>query len=159
MSAASRAPLRVGDEAADFELPDQHGLAVRLGDVLTAGPVILAFVPAAFTSVCTGEFRELAARRDELERGGARLVGISCDPKAALRVWDDGERFGFPLLSDFWPHGRTAAAYGVLDASKGVATRATFVIDPARRVRAAFAGSPETPRPFAAYLDGLGALD
>jgi peroxiredoxin len=35
----------------------------------------------------------------------------------------------FPLLSDFWPHGHVAAAYGALRGLSGVSERAIFVVD------------------------------
>ena len=57
------------------------------------------------------------------------LLTVSTDSMYALRVFADHERFTFPMLSDFWPHGAVAQAYGVLDDRSGAALRGTFVID------------------------------
>jgi alkyl hydroperoxide reductase subunit AhpC len=53
----------------------------------------------------------------------------------SLRVFDEREGLGFPLLSDFWPHGAVARAYGVFDEERGCALRGTFVVDRSGDVR------------------------
>jgi len=87
------------------------------------------FYPYAFSRVCTGE---LSAVRDSLptfESDAVQVLAISCDPMFSLRVFAEQDGLTFPLLSDFWPHGAVASAYGVLDETKGCATRSTFVVD------------------------------
>ncbi|GAA1007228.1 peroxiredoxin [Acrocarpospora pleiomorpha] len=113
--------VEIGGIAPDFALMDQHGTPVRLSG-LRGEPVVIVFYPAAFTGVCQGELHELAA----LE---ARVLAISVDSMFALRAWADREGYSFPLLSDFWPHGQVARAYGVLDEEKGRARRGTFILD------------------------------
>jgi peroxiredoxin Q/BCP len=44
------APLKAGDRAPDFTLPDTEGKPVTLSKLLERGPVILAFFPKAFTA-------------------------------------------------------------------------------------------------------------
>ena len=72
--------MKTGDTVADFELPDQTGSPRKLSDLLSSGPVVLFFYPAAMTPGCTKEachFRDLAA---EFAAVGANRVGISTDP-------------------------------------------------------------------------------
>jgi peroxiredoxin len=57
------------------------------------------------------------------------LFTVSTDSMYALRAFADKEGFTFPLLSDFWPHGAVARAYGVLHEDIGVALRGTFLVD------------------------------
>ncbi len=151
-------PLSVGDTAPDFELTDQHGRAIRLSDVIVGKPAVIAFVPAAFTGICTGEFCELRDNIELFSETSVQLLGISCDPKAALRVWGDHEGYDFPLLSDFWPHGAVARQFGVFLEDRGIATRATFVVDGTRTIRAAFVNPPGEARPISAYREALAAL-
>ncbi|NED53489.1 redoxin domain-containing protein, partial [Micromonospora aurantiaca] len=102
--------VEVGDEAPDFELKDQHGTPVRLSDFRGERKVVLVFYPLAFSGVCTGELSRL---RDEFqdvagEAGDVQVLAVSVDSMFALRAWSDQEKFWFPLLADFWPHGGTA---------------------------------------------------
>jgi mycoredoxin-dependent peroxiredoxin len=119
----------VGDPAPDFTLRDQHGRPHSLASSRGERAVALVFFPFAFTGVCTGELRELRDNADRLAGTGAHVMAISCDPMFALRVLADQDRLEMPLLSDFWPHGEVAAAYGVLDTDRGCPTRSTFVLD------------------------------
>lgn len=151
-------PLRVGDTAPDFSLPNEHGETVSLAQLAATRPVVLVFVPAAFTATCTGEYCELRDNISLFNDIHAQLLGISTDPKSALRVWKEQEQLEFPLLSDFWPHGEVARAYGVFLEDRGVAARATFVIDDTLTVRAAFVNPPSEARPLAQYREALAAL-
>jgi peroxiredoxin len=127
--------LRRGDPAPDFTLRDQHGRRTALGD-LRGRTVVVVFYPFAFSGVCTGELRELRdGGADRLAETGASVLAVSCDPMFALRVFADRDGLEFPLLSDFWPHGDVARAYGAFDDERGCATRASFVVDGAGTLR------------------------
>ena len=120
--------IDVGQPAPAFTLKDQHGQDVSLSDHVGQRPVVLVFYPFTFTGVCEGE---LCALRDDIgtyESAGVQVLAISCDSKNSQRVWAEQQGYTFPLLSDFWPHGATAQAYGVFNDALGCANRATFVI-------------------------------
>lgn len=151
-------PLRVGDAAPDFTLPDAHGEAVTLSQVVATHPAVLVFVPAAFTATCTGEYCELRDNIALFNDTHVQLLGISADSKSSLRVWGEQEQLDFPLLSDFWPHGEVARSFGVFLEERGVATRATFVVDGSLTIRAAFVNPPGEARPLAAYREALATL-
>ncbi len=119
----------VGDHAPDFTLRDQDGQEVALSSYRGSKNVVLVFYPLAFSRVCSGE---LCALRDELtdfQSPDVQVLTVSVDSMFSHRAWAQQERFGFPLLSDFWPHGQVAQQYGVFDEERGVAQRGTFVID------------------------------
>jgi peroxiredoxin len=120
--------LRLGSPAPDFTLRDQHGRPVTLSAARARGAVLLVFFPWAFSSVCSAELAALRDRRAELP-AAVQLLGLSCDPVYSLRAASDAEHLDFPLLSDFWPHGAVAAAYGVFDDDLGVARRSSFLVD------------------------------
>src|ERR1700753_2680065 len=128
--------IAIGDEAPDFELPDQHGTPVKLSSFRGKKNVVLVFYPLAFSPVCSGE---LCGLRDSFPEATSRedveLLTVSVDSFFTHRAWADQEKFQFSLLADFWPHGAVAKEYGVFDEGKGLATRGTFVIDKNRIVR------------------------
>jgi len=121
--------VEIGSPAPAFTLKDQHGNDVSLTE-FRGRPVVLVFYPFTFTGVCRGELCALRDDPSAYERAGAAVVAISCDSRHAQAVWAEQEGFGFPVLSDFWPHGEVARAYGVFNEQLGCANRATFVIDP-----------------------------
>jgi peroxiredoxin len=127
--------LGVGDRAPEFVLRDQHGRTVSLSSSLGDRSVVLVFYPFAFSRVCTGELHDIRDHLPQLTAAGGDVLAVSCDPMFALRVFADQDGLAFPLLSDFWPHGAVASAYGVLDVERGCPRRSTFVIDPAGTVR------------------------
>ena len=83
---------------------------------------------------------------------------MSVDSPFAHKVWADKEGFDFPLLSDFWPHGAVADAYGVFDDAKGIANRGTFIIDKAGKVVFAEMNLPGEARDQSAWQKALAEL-
>jgi len=120
----------VGSKAPDFTLVNEERQPVKLSEQ-RGRPVVLAFFPAAFSSVCT---KELCTFRDSLSRlnqAQAQVYGISVDTFFALKAFHDQQGYNFPLLSDF--NKETIRNYGVFNEDmiglKGIAKRAVFVID------------------------------
>ena len=122
-------PLQVGDPAPDFTLRDQHGVEVTLSSFAGEKAVLIVFYPYAFSGVCTGELTGFRDRLGEFETDSTTLVAISCDPIYTQRAFADRDALFFPLLTDFWPHGEVASAYGVFDERAGSPTRSSFVVD------------------------------
>ncbi|GAB4002917.1 peroxiredoxin [Nocardioides ultimimeridianus] len=126
--------LAIGAEAPDFTLRDQFGQDTTLSDFRGRKAVALVFYPFAFSGVCTGELGAIRHRLDELMTFDTEVLAISCDPVYALRAFADSDGLNFGLLSDFWPHGAVASAYGVLDERSGCPRRSTYVVDKAGRI-------------------------
>ena len=123
------AGISVGETAPDFELKDQHGSKVKLSSFMGEKNVVVLFIPFAFTGTCTGE---LCAIRDDLaafQNDDVQVIAISCDSPFTQKIFAEQEGYKFPVLSDFWPHGAVAQAYGIFNADLGCALRGTFVID------------------------------
>ena len=121
--------VAVGDHAPDFTLKDQHGQDVTLSGFRGRMTGMLFFYPFAFSGVCASELRALRDDLPTYHNDDVALLAVSCDPMYALRVFADRDGLRYPLLSDFWPHGSVARAYGVFDEDRGCALRATFIID------------------------------
>ena len=157
MTAGERAPLPVGSPAPDFVLRDQHGQDVALAG-LRGAPVLLVFYPWAFSRVCSGELATLRDVHRSLVTRGARLLAASCDPVYSLRAFAEAERLDYPLLSDFWPHGAVARAFGVLDEERGCPRRSSFLLDPGGIVRWSVHHADADARSVEDHLDALDRL-
>ncbi|KGH43217.1 peroxiredoxin [Modestobacter caceresii] len=120
--------LSVGDAAPEFSLPDQDKQVVSLAG-LRGAPVLVVFYPFAFSGTCTGELCQLRDDLDTYTDAGVQVVAISTDPTFSLKAFKAEQGLTFPLLSDFWPHGATAEAYGVFNERAGMALRGTFLVD------------------------------
>jgi mycoredoxin-dependent peroxiredoxin len=148
----------IGSLAPGFALKDQHGQVVRLADFAGDRNVGLVFYPFAFSRVCTGELCELRDNIAMFEDANVQLVGVSCDPMHAQRAWSEQEKYEFPLLSDFWPHGEVARAYGVFDERIGFAIRGTFLVDTVGVLRWSVVNGPGEARPLSAYREAVARL-
>ena len=151
--------VEVGQAAPDFTLKDQAGNDVSLADYKGKQPVVLVFYPFTFTGVCQGELCEIRDDPSAFERGGAQVLAISCDSRHSQRIWAEEQGFTFPVLSDFWPHGEVARAYGVFNEQLGCANRATFVVDAQGKVVDKFeSANLGTPRERGTYEAALAKL-
>ena len=103
----------VGAKAPDFTLHNQNHELVTLSDVLKKGPVVLAFLPGAFSGTCTTELCTFRDSAGELDTLSAQVLGVSVDTFFALKAWSDANKFTFPLLSDF--NKTVIAQYGVVN--------------------------------------------
>ncbi len=152
-------PVVVGDKAPDFTLASSTGEKVELSSFRGDKNVVLVFYPFTFTGVCRGELCELRDDIASFEAAGVQVLACSCDSVHAQRKWAEEEGFGFPVLSDFWPHGEVARAYGVFDEDLGCARRHTFVIDKQGTVVATFASADlRTARQKSEYDEALARL-
>ncbi|MDT5264717.1 MAG: mycoredoxin-dependent peroxiredoxin, partial [Mycobacterium sp.] len=120
--------LEAGDEAPDFTLKDQDGQPVTLS-ALRGKNVLLVFFPLAFTGICQGELDQVRDNLPSYVNDATATLTISVGPPPTHKVWARQSDFTFPVLSDFWPHGAVAKAYGVFNDDTGFANRGTFVVD------------------------------
>ena len=122
--------VKVGQTAPEFTLPSISGEKIRLSQYRGKKNVVISFVPAAFTPVCSDQWPGYNMARGLFEQHDAILLGITVDSIPTLSAWTRqmGPELWFPVLSDFWPHGAVAAKYGLLR-SDGVSERALIFID------------------------------
>jgi peroxiredoxin len=148
-----------GQPAPEFTLKDQAGNDISLSDYKGKQPVVLVFYPFTFTGVCQGELCEIRDDPSTFDQAGTAVLAISCDTRDAQAQWAEQQGFTFPVLSDFWPHGEVAKAYGVFNEQLGCANRASFVIDQDGIVRAEFASANlATPRAREEYEAALASV-
>ena len=121
--------VKVGEPAPDFVLPSVSGEKISLSQYIGEKNVVLSFVPAAFTPVCSQQFPGYSIVKNVFDETDAVLLGITVDNIPTLHAWT--RQMGtvwFHVLSDFWPHGTVAKRYGVFR-SDGFTERAVFIID------------------------------
>ena len=125
------ATLKVGDAAPDFELVQDATTRekFKLSDHRGKNAVILNFVPAAFSPVCSNQLPVIEQKRSELEDQGAVPVAISTDHAWALKAWKEQLGINYPVLADDNPQGGVAQQYGVFIEQAGVANRVVIVVD------------------------------
>ncbi|HEX2289460.1 MAG TPA: peroxiredoxin [Pseudonocardiaceae bacterium] len=148
--------IEVGDRAPDFTLKDQNNQEWTLSGFHSARNVLVVFYPFAFSRICTGELDQL--RDDLAEFGDVQVLAVSVDSVFTLKAWSDQQGYDFPLLSDFWPHGKVAQDYGVFNDKAGMANRGTFLVDTDGVVRFAELNQPGEARDLTTWKHALTAL-
>ena len=127
--------VKVGDPAPPLSLPSLTGETISLAQYRGTHNVVISFVPAAWTPVCSDQWPGYNIVRDVFVQHDAILLGITVDNLPTLHAWTrQMGQLWFPVLSDFWPHGETAGRFGVLR-TDGTAERALFIIDKAGIIR------------------------
>ena len=121
--------IEIGQTAPAFSLKDQSGQVVSLSDFAGEKAVALVFYPFTFTASAKASCASSATTSRTFTDAGVQVLACSCDSPFAQKQWAAQQGYQFPVLSDFWPHGEVAKAYGVFDDTRGCAIRATFVID------------------------------
>ncbi len=126
--------IKIGDKIQDFRLRDHKEKEVHLYD-FTGKKVLLSFHPLAWTNVCAEQMKSLEKYHELFASLNTVAFGISVDPVPSKRAW--ARELGIThirLLSDFWPHGEVARAYGIFREKEGVSQRANIIVDEEQKV-------------------------
>lgn len=151
-------PATVGQPAPDFTLRDQKNEPVTL-ESLKGHKALVVFIPGPFTSTCEGEVCAIRDDQSSLENLDAKIVVITNYPRPANAKWAEQLGVNFPILSDFWPHGAIATAYGSFNENVGLTMRWSFVLDKDGVVREIIkTDSLAEAREHAAYQRALSAI-
>ena len=98
-------------------------------DSLKGRKTLIVFIPFPFTGTCEAELCTIRDHLSDLNDLDANVVAITTDTSFSNAEWSKKNQFGFPVLSDFWPHGAVTEAYGTFDPRVGAANRSTYVLD------------------------------
>lgn len=121
--------VKAGQKAPDFTLKAVSGKMISLRDFYGKKNVVISFVPAAWTPVCSDQWPGYNIIQDVFESNEAVLLGITVDNIPTLFSWTNQMgKLWFEVLSDFWPHGAVAEKFGLLR-SDGMTERALLIID------------------------------
>jgi alkyl hydroperoxide reductase subunit AhpC len=155
--------IRIGDVAPDFEADTTKG-KIRFHEWLGDSWGIIFSHPRDFTPVCTTELGEVARLREEFERRGVKVIGLSVDDVDSHHRWEAdiadiaGADMWFPMIAD--PDREVATLYGMIHPNEldSATVRSVFVIDPDKRVRLMIVYPAAVGRNFAEILRALDAL-
>jgi peroxiredoxin len=151
-------PLAKDTHAPDFSLPVAPDRTLSLTE-LRGRPLILAFYPADWSPVCGDQMSLYNEIKEEFDRYGAQLLGISVDGPWCHQAFARARKLSFPLLADFEPKGDVAKRYGVYRYGDGISERALFVIDPEGKIAWSYV-SPLDVNPGAeGIIEALEELD
>ena len=151
--------LEPGTAAPDFTLKDQDGEEVTLSSFRGDKAVALVFYPFSFSGICRTELCELRDDLSRYEADGVQVLAVSTDSRQVQKAWADAEGYRFPVLSDHWPHGEAAKAFGVFNEAAGCANRATFLIGRDGTIVDSFeSGGLGEARPAERYAEALAKL-
>jgi peroxiredoxin len=150
--------VRVGEPAPEFTLPSLSGEAISLSQFAGKKNVVISYVPAAWTPICSDQWPGYNLAKGLFEANDAILLGITVDNIPTLYSWTRHMgNLWFPVLSDFWPHGAVADKFGVLR-SDGIAERALFIIDKAGILRYAKVGDINRRPDLEELINALGKI-
>ena len=150
--------IPVGEPAPDFTLRDQNNEEFTLSELRGSKAVLIVFYPLAFTGICTNELGRVQADLSDFINDDVETVAISVDSTYSNKVFSEREGFEFRMLSDYWPHGGVAKAYGVFNDATGFANRGTFLVDREGIVRFAEVNGPGDGRDPDVWRKAIDAL-
>lgn len=134
--AAPRArALQAGDPVPDVAAPSTDGTTVRLAD-LKGSWVVLYFYPKSFTPGCTAEACSLRDGYGEIQKAGAKILGVSLDSLETQKEFKAKYNLPFDLLSDSKKD--VAKAFDSLMVGGVLAARKTFLLSPEGKVARVF---------------------
>ena len=145
-----------GQPAPTFNLPDQAGKQHTLADY-SGTYIVLYFYPRDDTPGCTKEACSFRDDLRQLEKLGARVVGVSVDDRESHAKFAEKYHLPFPLLTD--KDGKVANSYGALTnlGLVKIAKRYTFLIDPQGKIARTYL-SVDTSRHSQEIIDDLKKL-
>jgi len=120
------AQLKVGDQAPDFALPDEHGAVVKLS-ALRGKRVVVYFYPKDDTPGCTTQACNFRDAYPQIEERNAVVLGISPDSGESHQEFKTKFDLPFTLLVD--ADHAVANAYGAWNEAMGWPMRSQFVVD------------------------------
>ena len=126
--------IKIGQQAPDFKLKDQHQNEVSLS-AFRGKNVVLAFYPLDFSPVCSKEHACFHEDMKQFETLNAQVLGISVDSAWTHQAFAKHLKIDYPLLADFHPKGSVADKFGLYLAEKGITNRATVILDKSGIVR------------------------
>ncbi|KAJ9625626.1 peroxiredoxin 1 [Taxawa tesnikishii (nom. ined.)] len=167
---AEQPRLRLGSLAPNFQAKTTHG-DIDFHDFIGNNWTILFSHPADFTPVCTTELGAFAKMKDEFDRRGVKMIGLSANDIGSHEKWIEdineisNTNLQFPIIGD--ADRKVAFLYDMIDQQdldnidqKGIAftIRSVFIIDPSKKIRLTMMYPASTGRNSAEVLRVIDSL-
>ena len=152
----THSPVKVGDTAPDFTLPNETGKNISLHDYLAKGPVVVYFYPKDDSLGCTAEACSFRDSYEVFKAADAEVIGISGDSQTAHEQFIQNHKLPFVLLSDVG--NRVRKHYGVPSTFGLLPGRVTYIIDRQGVVRHVFNSQMNTQKHVAEALRVIATL-
>jgi alkyl hydroperoxide reductase subunit AhpC len=155
--------VRLGDEAPDFTAETTEG-TINFHEWLGDSWGVLFSHPKDFTPVCTTELGYVAGIKDEFDKRGVKVIGLSVDPLGSHEEWSkdieetQGNKVNFPMIAD---HDRKVAdLYDMIhpNANDTLTVRSVFVVGPDKKVKLTLTYPASTGRNFNELLRVIDSL-
>ncbi|HSK23290.1 MAG TPA: peroxiredoxin [Egicoccus sp.] len=145
--------IRLGDEAPNFTAPTTEG-ELNFHDWKGDSWAVLFSHPKDYTPVCTTELGAVAKLKDEFDRRGVKVIGLSVSSLDDHAGWDkdieatQGTALNFPLIAD--PERKVADLYDMVhpNADDTATVRSVFVVGPDNKVKLTLTYPAATGRNF-----------
>jgi thioredoxin-dependent peroxiredoxin len=155
--------IRLGDEAPDFTAETTQG-TIDFHDWKKDSWAVLFSHPKDFTPVCTTELGTVAKLKDEFDKRGVKVMGLSVDPVDSHLEWEkdiaetQGEPVNFPMIAD--PDHKVADLYDMIhpNANDTLTVRSVFVVGPDDKVKLTLTYPASTGRNFDEVLRVIDSL-
>ena len=155
--------IRLGDTAPNFTAPTTEG-EIDFHEWKKDSWAVLFSHPKDFTPVCTTELGTVAKLRDEFDKRGVKVIGLSVDSVEDHNSWvgdieeTQGQAVNFPMIGD--PDGKVADLYDMIhpNANDTLTVRSVFVIGPDDKVKLTLTYPASTGRNFDEVLRVIDSL-
>lgn len=131
---AAEPPSLIGLAAPEFNLSGTDGQSHRLSAMLKQGPVIVVWLPKAYTANATRMLEQISPVADELKSKGISVVAIACDKSKYLRAFTRESKIQFPLLAD--PTRTAAIQWTTVHQNREIPERWAFFINKNGKIQA-----------------------
>lgn len=121
-----KSPPLLGLFAPDFRLSGTDGQAHRLSAMLKTGPVVVVWLPKAYTANVQRMLESIGPVADELKAKGVTLVAVACDKIKYLKGFAEQSKVNFPILAD--PTRTTAISWTAVHSGREIPERWAFFV-------------------------------
>ena len=122
--------MKIGSQAFNFEMLDQHGNIHKLTDYIGEKNILLSFHIFSFTKGCNNQMTVFRSAYPKFKKLNTEILGVCCDAQPTQTAYSTSlGNLPYPVLSDFHPKGQVAKEFDIYNEDRGTSDRGVFIID------------------------------